>query len=223
MYDKIWTNRSLRRWIMELYEAIKSRRTVREFEDEPISTEILERIIEAAFSAPTNDHMRDWHYIIVRDKNVTVKLLDIIPKGISDEDMETLIKDWNLSDSLQQECYRNAVPKQYRMLFDASAVIIPLLKQKTDILHSDNLSHLNGFASIWCSIENIFLSATAEGYGCNLRIPLGNEAEYARTVLNFPDEYFMPCFIGIGKPKSDIVSVKQKEINIKERIHWDKY
>lgn len=208
---------------MELYEAIKSRRTVREFEDEPISTEILERIIEAAFSAPTNDHMRDWHYIIVRDKNITVKLLDIIPKGISDEDMETLIKDWNLSDSLQQECYRNAVPKQYRMLFDVSAVIIPLLKQKTDILHPDNLSHLNGFASIWCSIENIFLSATAEGYGCNLRIPLGNEAEYARTVLNFPDEYFMPCFIGIGKPKSDIVSVKQKEINIKLRIHWDKY
>lgn len=208
---------------MKLYEAIKSRRTVREFEDEPISTEILERIIEAAFSAPTNDHMRDWYYIIVRDKNVTAKLLDIIPKGISEEDMETLIKDWNLSDSLQQECYRNAVPKQYRMLLDASAVIIPLLKQKTDILHPDNLSHLNGFASIWCSIENIFLSATAEGYGCNLRIPLGNEAEYARTVLNFPDEYFMPCFIGIGKPKSDIVSVKQKEINIKERIHWDKF
>lgn len=44
---------------MKLYEAIKSRRTVREFEDELISTEILERIIEAAFSAPTNDHMRD--------------------------------------------------------------------------------------------------------------------------------------------------------------------
>ena len=100
---------------------------------------------------------------------------------------------------------------------------IPLLKQKTDILHPDNLSHLNGFASIRCSIENIFLCATAEGYGCNLRIPLGNEAEYARTVLNFPEEYFMPCFIGIGKPKRGIVSVKQKEINIKERIHPDKF
>ena len=208
---------------MKLYEAINSRRTVREFEDEPIATEVLERIIESAFKAPTNDHMRDWHYIIVRDKNVMAKLLDIIPKGITDEDMEALIKDWNLSDSLQQECYRNAVPKQYRMLFDAAAVIIPLLKQKTDILHPDNVSHLNGFASIWCSIENIFLSATAEGYGCNLRIPLGNEAEYARTVLDFPDEYFMPCFIGIGKPKRDIVTVKQKEINVKERIHLDKF
>ena len=157
---------------MELYEAIKSRKTVREFEDETIPTEILERIISAAFKAPTNDHMRDWHYIIVRDRNMAAKLLDIIPKCISDEEMEILISDWNLSDSLQQECYRNAVPKQYRMLFGASAIIIPLLKQKTDILHPDNISHLNGFASIWCSIENIFLAAAAEGLGCNLRVPL---------------------------------------------------
>ena len=67
---------------MDLYEAINSRRTVRDFEAKPIPTDILERIIEAAFKAPTNDHMRDWHYIIVRDKNVTAKLLDIIPKSI---------------------------------------------------------------------------------------------------------------------------------------------
>ena len=98
---------------MELYETINYRKTIREFEDETIPTNILERIISAAFKAPTNDHMRDWHNIIVRDRNVAAKLLDIIPKGISDEDMDLLIKDWNLSDSLQQECYRNAVPKQF--------------------------------------------------------------------------------------------------------------
>ena len=208
---------------MEFYEAINNRKTIREFEDETIPTDIIEQIISAAFKAPTNDHMRDWHYIIVRDRNVAAKLLDIIPKGISNEDMEQLIKDWNLTDSLQQQCYRNAVPKQYRMLFGASAIIIPLLKQKTDILHPDNISHLNGFASIWCSIENIFLAATAEGYGCNLRIPLGNEGEYAREILGFPNDYFMPCFIGIGKPQKGVSPVKQKEINIKERIHWDKF
>ena len=208
---------------MEFYEVINNRKTIREFEDETIPADIIEKIIAAAFKAPTNDHMRDWHYIIVRDRRIVAKLLDIIPKEISDEDMDMLIKNWNLSDTLQQECYRNAVPKQYRMLFEASAIIIPLLKQKTDILHPDNISHLNGFASIWCSIENIFLSATAEGYGCNLRVPLGNEEEYAREVLEFPNDYFMPCFIGIGKPKKGISSVKQKEICIKERIHWDKF
>lgn len=208
---------------MEFYEAINNRKTIREFEDETIKTDIIEKIISAAFKAPTNDHMRDWHFIIVRDKNITVRLLNIIPKEISNEDIDNLIKDWNLNDNVQQECYRNAVPKQYRMLFEASAIIIPLLKQKTDILHPDDISHLNGFASIWCSIENIFLAATAEGYGCNLRVPLGNEGIYAKDILGFPNDYFMPCFIGIGKPKKQIIPIKQKEINIKERIHWDKF
>lgn len=208
---------------MEFFEVADKRRTVRDFENEEIPAEIIEKIIGAGLKAPTNDHMRDWHYIVIRDKSTAAKLLDVIPKGISEEDMEQLIKDWNLSDSEQQSCYRNAVPKQHKMLMDASAVIIPLLKQKTDILRPDNISHLNGFASIWCSIENIFLASTAEGYGCTLRVPLGNEEEYARSVLGFPQDYFMPCFIGLGKPKKDAPAVKQKEINVRERIHINKW
>ena len=206
---------------MEFYEVIEKRRTIRDFESEDIPKEVIERVISAAMKAPTNDHMRDWHFIIVKDRETAARLLDIVPKGISDEDMNQLIKDWNLNDSLQQECYRNAVPKQYRMLFDASAIILPLLKQKTDILHPENISHLNGFASIWCSIENIFLAATAEGYGCNLRIPLGNEGEHAMEVLGYPEEYYMPCFIGMGRPKEKALIPKQKDIDIKDRIHWD--
>ena len=208
---------------MEFYEVIEKRRTIRDFMPEEIPQDVIERVIAAALKAPTNDHMRDWQYVIVRDKDVTARLLDIVPKGISDDDMEQLIKDWNLDDSIQQECYRNAVPKQYRMLFDASAIIVPLLKQKTDILHPENVSHLNGFASIWYSIENIFLAATAEGYGCNLRIPLGNESEHAREVLGYPEDYYMPCFIGIGRPSKNAEIPKQKEIEVKDRIHWDKF
>lgn len=208
---------------MEFYEVIQKRRTIRDFEKEAMPMEIVERIIEAGLKAPTNDHMRDWHYIVIRDKSVVMKLLDVIPKGISDQDMNQLIKDWNLTDSDQQEAYRNAVPKQHKMLLDASVIVIPLLKQKTDILHPDNISHLNGFASIWCSIENIFLAATAEGYACTLRVPLGNEGEWARDVLGYPEDYFMPCFIGMGKPKADAGMIKQKDIEVKKRIHQDKW
>lgn len=208
---------------MDLYEAIEKRRTVRDFEDYSIPQKLIEKIIKAGLQAPSNDHMRDWHYIAVQDKNTVKKLLDIVPKGISDEDMKQLIKDWNLSDIEQQDAYKNAVPKQYKMLMDASVVVIPLLKQKTDVFHPENISHLNGFASIWCSIENIFLASTAEGYGCSLRIPLGDEAEYARKILEFPDDYLMPCFIGIGKPQNNVPAIKQKNIDITERIHWNKW
>ena len=208
---------------MEFYEVVEKRRTIRDFENKEIPQAVVERIISAALKAPTNDHMRDWHYIVIRDKETLAKLLDIIPKGISDEDVEQLLKDWNLNDSEQQSAYRNAVPKQHKMLMDASVVVIPLLKQKTDILHPENISHLNGFASIWCSIENIFLASTAEGYGCTLRVPLGDEEEYARKVLGFPNDYFMPCFIGIGKPEKDAPVIKQKDIDVKERIHLNKW
>ena len=101
---------------MEFYEVIEKRRTIRDFESEDIPKEVIERVISAAMKAPTNDHMRDWHFIIVKDREIAARLLDIVPKGISDEDMNQLIKDWNLNDSLQQECYRNAVPKQYRIV-----------------------------------------------------------------------------------------------------------
>lgn len=77
---------------MELFDAIEKRRTVRDFENETISPEMITKIIGAGLQAPTNDHMRDWHYIVIQNKNTVVKLLNIIPKGISDEDMEQLIK-----------------------------------------------------------------------------------------------------------------------------------
>lgn len=206
---------------MDVYEAIAKRRTIREFEDASIGDDVLERIVSAGLKAPTNDHMRDWHFIVVKDRRKVLELLEIIPKGISDADMEALLIDWNLQDAVQQACYRSAVPKQYRMLSDAAAVIIPLLKQKTDIMRPDNLSHLNGFASIWCCIENMFLAATAEGYACNLRIPLGDEDKHARKALGFPEDYLMPCFIGIGKPSKDAKMIQQRDIDVRERIHRD--
>lgn len=206
---------------MDLFEAVHKRRTIRDFENQEIKEEDIKKIIEAGFCAPTNDHMRDWHFIIIKDKEIVTKLLEIIPKSISYEDMNKLIHDWNLNDKEQQGCYRNAVPKQYRMLADASVVVIPLMKKKTNILSADNLSQLNGFASIWCCIENIFLAATSMNYGCNLRIPLGNEDEWSRKILGYPEDYMMPCFIGIGVPQKDAIMVKQKTIDLNERIHWN--
>ena len=72
---------------MDFYDVIEKRRTIRDFENETIPEEVVERIISAGLKAPTNDHMRDWHYIVIRDKETVLNLLEIIPKGISDDDM----------------------------------------------------------------------------------------------------------------------------------------
>ena len=65
---------------MEFYEAAGKRRTIRDFGNISIEDEVIERIIDAGMKAPSNDHMRDWHFLVIRDKNVLIKLLDQIPK-----------------------------------------------------------------------------------------------------------------------------------------------
>ena len=85
--------------------------------------------------------------------------------------------------------------------------------------------HLNPILShkLLHSIENLWLAATSEGYGCNLRIPRGNEESVAQSVLGFPDEYLIPCFIGIGRQAPDSVLTKRIPVDLKMQIHWDKF
>lgn len=210
---------------MDFYDVINKRRTVREFENDDIPMEVIERIVDAAMKAPSNDHLRDWEYIVIKDKNIMSKVLDVdtIPREFSDEEMKKLAKAWNLNDIDQFNAYKLAVPKQYRMLYEANALIIPIFKEKVDILHPADISHLNVFASIWCSIENFLLASTYENLGCSLRIAMAKEMDNAKKVLNIPEGYFIPCFLGLGKPKKNELLCKQKEINTKEKIHFNKF
>lgn len=45
---------------MDMYTAIHTRRTIRDFQDRTIDVDIIERIIAGGLQAPTNDHMRHW-------------------------------------------------------------------------------------------------------------------------------------------------------------------
>ncbi len=205
---------------MELYEAIAARRSIRQFTDEKIPQETLKRIVAAAYNAPANDHFRDWHYIVVTDRELMKNTVNGVPKDLTEKDVDDMTF---ISDPVQKKSYQIAVPLQYRMLTEAAAIIIPLMKKKVDILNPGNLSDLNCYASIWCSIENVWLAATSEGYGCNVRIPWGDEEQIARDALGFPEEYLIPCFIGIGRPSEDAVTTKQLEVNLEEQIHWNKF
>ncbi len=205
---------------MDFYETVNNRRSIRNFTDEKIPEEAIRRIIEAAYKAPANDHFRDWHYIVITDKDKMREVIDGVPKNLTEKDVDNMTF---ISDLEQKRAYQIAVPMQYRMLIDAAAIIIPLMKKKCDILHPSSLSDLNCYASVWCSIENLWLAAVAEGYACNLRIPLGDEESIARKVLGFPENYMIPCFIGVGKATEDAVKTKQIDINIDELLHWEKY
>ncbi len=54
---------------MDLFEAIKKRRSVRQYLDKPVPKEVLEKLIDAARFAPTARHTEPWTFVVVTEPN----------------------------------------------------------------------------------------------------------------------------------------------------------
>ena len=54
---------------METWDAFTSRRNVRSFEDRPLRTEDLDRILEAGRRAPSSRNWQPWDFVLVTDRH----------------------------------------------------------------------------------------------------------------------------------------------------------
>jgi nitroreductase len=57
-----------------MLDAIKKRRSYRDFKPDLVEEEKLKEILKAAMYAPSANHMRMWEFIVVKDKEVLDKL-----------------------------------------------------------------------------------------------------------------------------------------------------
>jgi len=62
---------------MDTWEAITTRRNVREFSPEPLATEHLERILEAAWRSPSASNRQPWDFVVVTDRSDLEKLSNV--------------------------------------------------------------------------------------------------------------------------------------------------
>ena len=206
---------------MELYDAIYSRRIVRDFKEQTVPDDILEKIINAGLQAPTHDHLRNWEFVIIQDKKDKEKVLQFIKKGT--EPQLEILKQTLIDGTPQQKMYAIAMPRQYSMLDNASHIILPFFKSNSGVLKPSSVSSLNPITSVWCVIENIFLAATAEGLACSMRIPVGEEGINVAKTVEAPDNYLLPCYIGLGYSAEDKPFVEQVEYTAKQKMHFGKW
>jgi nitroreductase len=52
---------------MDVFECIRSRRSVRSFQDRPVDDEILRQVLDAARRAPSANNRQNWKFVVVRD------------------------------------------------------------------------------------------------------------------------------------------------------------
>jgi len=59
---------------MDVFEAIKNRRSIRVFEAKKVSDEQVEMLIDAARHAPSAGNIQPWEFVIVRDPQIKQQL-----------------------------------------------------------------------------------------------------------------------------------------------------
>ncbi|HEX7556781.1 MAG TPA: nitroreductase family protein, partial [Leptolinea sp.] len=138
---------------MDIYDAIYKRMTIRDFSDEPVPDEVMQKLIAAGLQAPSNNHMRDWHFIFLNNRELRNEIISQLIKPISKKGAIGIINRWQMTNEIQRNMYIDGIPKQVSMLLTCQCLVIPCYRQEINILKPKNLSDLNGFASIWLVIE----------------------------------------------------------------------
>jgi nitroreductase len=210
---------------MNVYEAIAARRTIRDFSERPIERETLLRILDAGMKAPSHNHLREWHFIVVEDAAQRAALARFFFTERTDSELRGILDGWGMTDERQVAMYLEAIPRQASMVLGAAVLLIPCFRQQGDLLGAkESLHELNAFASIWAVIENVLVAAASEGIqGVTKIISRPEERDHVRATLGIPDGYEIPCYLPLGYPAKDAVWHDQLTPKAAERLCVDRW
>ena len=66
---------------MDVVDAIRKRRAVRNYTDRPIPQETLDRMLRLALSAPTGSGAQAWSLLVVQDADRRARVADLVIAG----------------------------------------------------------------------------------------------------------------------------------------------
>ena len=52
---------------MELMDAIKSRRSIRRYKNQPVSEHVIKELLDAAVWAPSASNVQPWGFVVIQD------------------------------------------------------------------------------------------------------------------------------------------------------------
>ncbi len=180
-------------------KAIKDRRSVREFTNEPISDHDLDLILEAARQAPSGENAQPWRFIVVKDE-ATRKKMGAIAGGGSGRRFtaEFVTKKMqerfaNLQDEAKRQAAFQKLTSGQVSAFMADAPVNLVVCGKKDVWDMPYDTS--------AAIENILLMVTGLGLGaCWVIAPCIDirDEERIKSLLGIPEGYKAVSILSIG-------------------------
>lgn len=170
---------------MELMEALKERRAVREYTDVPIDRSMIERIVIAATLAPSAHNAQPWAFAVLLDrkrldnyaKRAQAWLLDNLAHVVPDPIVRQMLEDL-----------------QFALFHHAPALVLVLAKSSATQATED----------CCLAAENLMLAARDEGLGTcwvGFARPWLN-LRSIKAELGLPESYEVVAPIVLGRPKA---------------------
>jgi nitroreductase len=189
---------------MELYEALRTRRSISAFRPIAPARDVIERIIEAATWAPTGGNVQPWRIVVVTDPDAQRQLGDLYATewdrylgdreaGLSQFDGEArATRERTLAAGDYLAAHWHEAPATLVFCFNPSQMAI------TDS-ELDRASVVGG-GSVYTAVQNVLLAARAEGLGCVLTTLLCFREEEVKALLDMPPEWYTCAHIPLGYP-----------------------
>ena len=173
-----------------LYRVIESRRDVRTFRTDPIATDTLARILDAAHHAPSVGLMQPWNFIVIRDAatKARVKALFEVQNGLAVANYAGARAD--LYGSLKLEGIEEA-PINLCVTCDRTRSGPHVLGRNT-VVDTD-------LYSTCCAVQNLWLAARVEGVGVGWVSIL--DYDDLRPIFGIPAAVVPVAYLCIGYPR----------------------
>jgi nitroreductase len=189
--------------MMDIYDVIRTRRSVRKFLQKPIREIDIKRMLKAACWAPNGGRTQPWHFIVVQDPQMIARMKKIV--GIAIDDIH------------QSASFRGGWRQSTMFFADAPMVLAVLMKRihalypddyvdwiinKKDCNKQEAYEYMGDveLMSVAAAIENLLLTAHSLGYGaCWLRIPFMAK-DKLEHLFNVDSPWQLTAIIPVGHP-----------------------
>ena len=169
---------------MNVYEAIKKRRSIRRFKNKAVPYAALEKCIDAARLAPSGRNQQLCEYIVINDDKVLPGIFEHIGGSAK------LPPDKG-GPSPEQS------PKAYTIVLINKTLEADINRRRVTLI------------DVGLAAENIMLAAVEQGLGC-CPILMFNESDI-KMLLEIPDTYDIALVIAMGYPDESPVADEAKD------------
>ncbi len=206
---------------MELYDAMRTTFSARDFTADSVSDEVLGRILDNARFAPSGGNRQGWHVIVVRDPAMRAALGPLIEPACKRylAEVKAGANPWNTvepADIGQADVDAVTIPPGFiDRLVHAPLVLlvtVDLSVVASMDQHLERIGVISG-ASIYPFVWNILLAARNEGLGGTLTTFLVAEEAKAKTLFGIPENHALAAMLPIGKPVKQLTRLRRHPVS----------